>query len=191
MKISHVFYLCLVLSKLCAKYLYYFSGYKERFLKLSSNYFTQTFKISFFLTISHNDTIKAILRFTLIYIYIYIDVNNICTFILILPIFVHLYWFYQYLYIYINVTNICTFILLLPIFEHLYWCYQYSYIYIDVTNICTFILILPIFEHLYWCHQYFNSWLWASNGEGLVFESRPYKHKYKSLRICQGPETRV
>ena len=103
----------------------------------------------------------------------------------------HLYWYYQYLYIYIDVTNICTFILMLPIFVHLYCCYQYLYIYIDVTNICTFILIWPIFEHLYWCHQYFNSWLWASNGEGLVFESRPYKHKYKSLRICQGPETRV
>ena len=86
-----------------------------------------------------------------------------------------------------------TSILVSPIFVHLYWYmyYQYLYIYIDVTNICTFILILLIFEHLYWCHQYFNSWLWASNGEGLVFESRPYKHKYKSLRICQGPETKV
>ena len=84
-----------------------------------------------------------------------------------------------------------TSILMLPIFVHLYWYYQYLYIYIDVTNICTFILILPIFEHLYWCHKYFNSLLWASKEEGLVFESRPYKHKYKSLRICQGPETRV
>lgn len=137
-KISHVLYLCLVLTKPCANYLYYFSGYKERFLKLSLNYFTQTFKISFFLTISHNDTIKAILRFTMIYIYIYIYVTNTCTFILIF------------------------------------------------TNICTFIWMLPIFQQSPW-----HSWLWASNGEGLVFESRPYKHKYKSLRICQGPETKV